>query len=81
MIITTTSLPRYEAWPAQYGHPAYVRYRYKNKAGLQCTQFPVHCDSSHRFRNVDAAICARALAAYYGGIADVSRVVMEGGEA
>lgn len=76
MTVVPIPLPRYEAWPATKDHPAMVRHRFVNKQGLQCTQFPVTCDSSYRFCNMDAAICAGALASYYGGVADVSRVVM-----
>lgn len=73
--MTTIPLPRYEALPIGRDK-AVVRHMWYNPQGLRCFCFPVTCEgNSTHDAGEEAAICAVALAAHYGGIADTSRVV------
>lgn len=88
--VTTTSipLPRYEAWPVRTQRwydeergrsnaviPALVRKVWFDDKGRRCTAFPVECHGNTEDEAGEtAAVCAVALAAHFGGIADTSRI-------
>ena len=66
--MTTTSLPRYEAWPVDGSLPATVWF---NEDGYH--RLLVSCGHDED-SNEKAAICAIGFSICYGGIADTSRV-------
>ena len=72
---TTIPLPRYEAWPATGRYPAKVRHTWWDSKGRRCHSFVVSCEgNTNKEAGVNAALCAYALASYYGGVVDTSRV-------
>lgn len=82
---TSIPLPRYEAWPLRRkpndhsGHPevypAQVRKVWYDDKGRRCMGFVIECDGETEEEDGEmAAVCAVALAAHFGGIADTSRI-------